>query len=49
MDEKPRTLKLFRKEYSALAITLAVVAVVLAVAFAVYLIYSATLPPDLSY
>jgi len=44
---EPKTLKLQRKEHPTWLILLGIVAVVAAIAFAIYKIYSATLPPEL--
>ena len=44
---EPRTFQLQRKKHAPWLIALTIVAVVGAIAFAVYKIYSATLPPKL--
>ena len=44
---EPKTLKLQRKEHAFWLIVLGIIAMVAAIAFAIYKIYSATLPPDL--
>jgi len=43
---EPKTLQLQRKKHAPWLIALAIVAVVAAIVFAVYKIYSATLPPE---
>jgi hypothetical protein len=44
---EPKTLKLQRKEHATGLIVLAIISVGAAIAFAIYKIYSATLPPEL--
>jgi hypothetical protein len=43
---RPQTLKLYRKKHAPWAVALAIAVMIGAIAFAVYAIYSATLPPD---
>jgi hypothetical protein len=44
---RPRTLKLFRKPYPPGLVALMVIVVLAAIAFAVFMIWRATLPPEL--
>jgi hypothetical protein len=46
-EPKPETLKLFRRKHSPVVIALSILAVVLAIAAAVYTIYQASQPPEL--
>jgi hypothetical protein len=46
-EPKPRTLKLQKKKYPAWVIVLGIVIILASIAFAVYTIYQATLPPDI--
>lgn len=46
-EPKPETLKLFRRKHSPVVLTLSILAVLLAIAAAVYTIYQASQPPEL--